>query len=167
MSRLKTAVQVAKGRKYSLGYGGIESTTRRRSPQRKTGPEINVLTPSKRDKATATVRDDRRNMTLLAWMIRRHLDNVSRFTPHFRISSDSDDPAVAKVNDTVRKLVSWHGRRRQFDALRRELSEAEAAWEAAGDAAWAAARVPARDAGRAAARKRQNKRLTQMVSRRI
>ena len=123
MSRLKTAVQVAKGRKYSLGYGGIESTTRRRSPQRKTGPEINVLTPSKRDKATATVRDDRRNMTLLAWMIRRHLDNVSRFTPHFRISSDSDDPAVAKVNDTVRKLVSWHGRRRQFDALGRHCRD--------------------------------------------
>jgi hypothetical protein len=56
-------------------------------------------------------------MSILAWMIRRHLDNVSRFTPHFRMKGDS--PEVAAVNDAVAKLLAWHGRKTNFDALKR------------------------------------------------
>ena len=117
MKRLRTSAQIVKGRQYSLGYGAVDDTSRRRTPKRRTGAEISVLTPRKREKASATARDDRRNMSLLAWMIRRHLDNVSRFTPHIRIPGDSDK--ITAVNDKVQMALAWHGRRRQFDALGR------------------------------------------------
>jgi capsid protein len=122
MGKLKTAVQIARGRKYSFGYNSIEDTTRRRNPQRRTSSEVHVLTPPKRERASATVRDDRRNMSILAWMIRRHMDNVSRFTPNFRVPGDTpgnEHPEIRELNATVRRLLRWHGRRRNFDALGR------------------------------------------------
>lgn len=110
--RLKTSNQIVSGRKYSLGYAAVDDTTRRRKVQTKTSSEISVLTGTKREKGSATARDDRRSMSLLAWMIRRHLDNVSRFTPHIRTGDDV-------VNAILRKALNWHARRRQFDALGR------------------------------------------------
>ena len=117
MSRLRTQADIARGRKYSLGYNAVDDTTRRRSVVPKTKNEISVLTPNKRDRASATARDDRRNMTILAWMIRRHLDNVSRFTPTFRLNGDA--PEIKTLNQARGKLLRWHSRRRQFDALGR------------------------------------------------
>ena len=118
MSRLKTQMQIVKGNRYSLSYSAIEDgTTKRRPTTARTSAESVVLTPPKRERAAATARDDRRNMSILAWMIRRHLDNVSRFTPHFRMNGDS--PEVAAVNDIVAKLLAWHGRKTNFDALKR------------------------------------------------
>jgi capsid protein len=121
MTRLKTQAEVVRGRKYSLGYGAVEDTTRRRKTVSKTQAELSILTPTKRDAASATVQEDRRNMTLLAWMIRRHLDNVSRFTPHFRLAAASPEgqAALEPINSTVRRLLTWHAHRRQFDALGR------------------------------------------------
>ncbi|MFH1496817.1 MAG: phage portal protein, partial [Verrucomicrobiota bacterium] len=109
--------QVARGRRYALGYNAVDDTTRRRKPTTRTTPEIDILTPRKRQTASATAREDRRNMSILAWMIRRHLDNVSRFTPHFRIAGDTDE--IRAVNAAVSKLLRWHARPRQFDALGR------------------------------------------------
>jgi len=119
--RLRTQAAVVKGNKYSLGYGSIDDTTRRRTPTRKTSAESFILTPPKREKGIATARDDRRNMSILAWMIRRHLDNVSRFTPHFRLSARTPEaqPEIDAVNAAVRNMLTWHGRRKQFDALGR------------------------------------------------
>lgn len=110
--RLKTTAQLVAGRKYGLGYNSVDDSLRRRKPQNRTAPEISALDGSKRERGSATARDDRRNMSLLAWMIRRHLDNVSRFTPHIRTGDDT-------VNAILRKALNWHGRRRQFDALGR------------------------------------------------
>ena len=115
--RLKTQAEIVSGRKYSFGYAAVDDTTRRRNTTRKTSPEISVLTSDKRERASATARDDRRNMTILAWMIRRHMDNVSRFTPHFRMPGDS--PEIRMVNDKVKMMLNWHAHRRQFDALGR------------------------------------------------
>jgi len=112
MTKLRTSSQIVRGRKYSLGYGAVDDTTRRRKPILYTSPESSVLTAPKREKASATARNDRRNMSLLAWMIRRHLDNVSRFTPHVRTGNDA-------VDSVIRKLLAWHARRSQFDALGR------------------------------------------------
>lgn len=112
--RLKSSLEIASQRK-AFGYGSIESTTKRRSPVTKTTSEVSVLTGAKRQTASATAREDRRNFSLLAWMIRRHLDNVSRFTPHFRIPGD--DKSVKEVNRIVKMLLDWHGRPRMFDAL--------------------------------------------------
>jgi len=117
MSRLRTQAAIVKGRRYSLGYNAVASTITRRTITRRTSSEADVLTPGKRDIGSATARDDRRNMSILAWMIRRHLDNVSRFTPHFRIGGKDD--ATKAINDAVHKLLRWHSRRRQFDALGR------------------------------------------------
>jgi capsid protein len=123
MSRkLKTAAELAGKRassKVFLSYGSIDDTMRRRRPTKRTSNEVAILPAVKREIAAATARDDRRNMTILAWMVRRHLDNVSRFTPHFRISDPAKDqnPKLDKLNATVRKLLAWHSRARQFDAL--------------------------------------------------
>ena len=119
---LKTQSQIVTGRRYSLGYNALDDTTRRRNPQRATSAESHILTSLKRDKASATVRDDRRNMSILAWMIRRHMDNVSRFTPNFRVpghTPDNQHPEIAALNATVRRLLRWHSSRRNFDALGR------------------------------------------------
>lgn len=109
---LKTSRQLTRTGKTSFGYNSIEDTTRRRKPVRRTSPEVVQLTAPKRQTASATARDDRRNFTILAWMIRRHLDNVSRFTAHIRTGNDD-------VNAVMRKLLDWHSRRNQFDALGR------------------------------------------------
>lgn len=111
-SKKQAASAKASAKRTSLSYRGIESTPNRRSPQRKTTHELHFMTGDKRQAASGTVRDDRRSFTLLAWMIRRHLDNVSRFTPHVNTGDD-------KLNSVVRRLLRWHGSRRQFDALGR------------------------------------------------
>lgn len=110
-------LNVRKGLQTMFGYQAVEDTTRRRSTTRKTSPESYILTPSKREIASATARDDRRSMSLLAWMVRKHLDNVSRFTPHFRLPGYS--PEARAVNAAVMRMLRWHSRRRQFDALGR------------------------------------------------
>jgi len=120
-TRLRTQSAVVKGNRYSLSYGAVDDTTRRRHPTRKTSSEIDILTPPKRERASATARDDRRNMTILAWMVRRHLDCVSRFTPHFRLSARTPEAQVEidAVNNAVRGMLTWHSRRSRFDALGR------------------------------------------------
>lgn len=118
MPRLRTAAEIAASRRgTALGYNAIVSTDRRRPVTSRTSSEGFYLTPAKREAASATVRDDRRNMSILAWMVRRHLDNVSRFTPHFRMPGDTQEATA--LNDIVRRLMRWHARRRNFDALGR------------------------------------------------
>jgi capsid protein len=115
--QLRTQAAIIKGNKYSLGYNAVEDTTKRRNTVKKTTAEVSVLTPIKRESASATAREDRRNFTILAWMVRRHLDNVSRFTPTFRMTGDA--PEIKAVNKAVKFMLDWHKRRRQFDALGR------------------------------------------------
>lgn len=117
MKKLRSSADIVAGRKYALGYNSIDSTITRRHIQKRTSPEITVLTSQKREQASATAREDRRNMSILAWMIRRHLDNVSRFTPTFRLPGDA--PEIKAVNAAVKQMLDWHGRRRQFDVLGR------------------------------------------------
>lgn len=117
MKQLRTQAQIVAGSKYSLGYNAVEDSTKRRNTVKRTSAEISVLTAPKRETASATAREDRRNFSILAWMIRRHLDNVSRFTPHFRMPGDSAE--IKAVNQKVKILLEWHSRRRQFDALGR------------------------------------------------
>ena len=117
--KLKTAVELAAARKgkTAFGYNAVVATDRRRPLQTRPTSEGFILTSKRREAAASTARDDRRNMTILAWMVRRHLDSVSRFTPHFRMPGDSEE--VRAVNATVKRLLDWHGRKRNFDALGR------------------------------------------------
>ena len=108
---LKTQFEIASNRK-SFSYRSIDDTQNRRRPQTKTSHELYMLPAAKRDRASATARDDRRNMSILAWMIRRHLDNVSRFTPYIHTGDDALDAVILK-------LLRWHAHRTRFDALGR------------------------------------------------
>jgi len=106
-----TAKKQPAGQK-ALSYEGIEHSPNRRTPKRNTSSETLMLDGPKKQAASGTVRDDRRNFTVLAWMIRRHIDGVSRFIPHIRTGDDN-------VNTVLSKLMRWHSKRRQFDALGR------------------------------------------------
>lgn len=117
--QLRTQAAIVKGARYSLSYQAVEDSPRRRPVTRKDVAEIVTLTSRKREIGSATARDDRRNMTVLAWMIRRHIGCVSRFTPMFRLSARGT-PAEAEVNAVnakVKAIMAWHGKRMQFDAL--------------------------------------------------
>ena len=121
-----SAALVAKPRKNThFGYNVLDDTTRRRSTQSKTSSEVLILTGPKRQRASATARDDRRNFTLLAWMIRKHISSVSRFMPRFYIPSKS--PEAQTVTDKVKLLMGWHGRRTHFDVLGRHNRD-ESMW---------------------------------------
>lgn len=119
MKQLRTQAAIVKGNRYSLGYQTTEDSPRRRPVTRRDVAEGVVLTRQKREIGSATARDDRRNMTILAWMIRRHIGCVSRFTPMFRLPTRTQGAAgeVAAVNSKVKALMAWHGKRSQFDAL--------------------------------------------------
>jgi capsid protein len=110
--QLKSAVQLTSNGKTAFSYRTLESTTSRRSPQTRTSHELVHLGRDKRERMSATVRDDRRSFTILAWMIRRHLDNVARFTPLVSTGAQA-------VDDAVSKLLRWHGTRLRFDSTGR------------------------------------------------
>ena len=121
--KLKTALSIAdkggsKGQQTKFAYNALVSTDRRRPLQTRPSTEGFILTPTKRDNASATVRDDKRNMTILAWMVRRHLDNVARFTPHIQFLGD-DTPEKRALIQKIQQLLHWHGLRKNFDALGR------------------------------------------------
>jgi len=117
--RLRTQAAIVRGSRYSLGYGAVEDSPRRRPVTRRAVSEGLTLNSRKREIGSATARDDRRNMTILAWMIRRHIGCVSRFTPMFRLSARGKpaENEIAVVNQKVKTLMTWHGKRAQFDAL--------------------------------------------------
>ena len=102
----------------ALAYNGLVDTGNRRQVTKRTTHELYHLPVFRRQTSSATTRDQRRNFTPLAWMIRRHLDNVSAFTPHIKTG-------VPAVDLAVRECLKWHARPENFDALRRH-SRAEA-----------------------------------------
>ena len=92
----------------AFGYPSLDDSNRRRKTSKRTTHELYQLPSYKRQTASATARDQKRAFSTLAWMIRRHLDNVSRFTPHVQTGND-------KVDECLRKLFKWHALRQNFD----------------------------------------------------
>lgn len=104
-------VPVATRSAYS--YPGIEDNGgRRRRVTSRTTHELAQLPGYKRQTMSATVRDQKRAFNILAWMIRRSLDNVSRFTPHV-------DTGDLDVDDALNKCLEWHALKKNFDAMGR------------------------------------------------
>jgi len=93
-------------------YDAVETTGRRKAPRTRVVAEHVVLPDSKRVKMLATVQDQIRNASVAAWMVRRHLDYVSRFRLQFRTGDDSLDQLVTRIFD-------WHGKPRNFDVAGR------------------------------------------------
>jgi capsid protein len=96
------------GRITSFEYNAVVDKGRRQAPKTKRTSEGVVLTDVKRQKLIATAEDQARNMSLIAWMIRKHLDYVSVF--NFNFNSDKDD-----LNTLVRRIFKWHGAPKNFD----------------------------------------------------
>lgn len=104
-SGTKAAIQ---GRIKTFGYDGVTDKGRRRKPGTRPKHEDAILTKSKRLKMLATTQDQLRNHALVAWMVRKHLDYVSRFKLQFKTGNDALDAAV-------NSLFRWHARPNNFD----------------------------------------------------
>jgi len=96
----------------ALDYDAIAAKGRRRAPSNKLAAEHVVLPQSKRSKLLATIQDQIRNASLAAWMVRRHLDYVSRFRFQFRSGNEGLDKLVTRLFD-------WHAQPRNFDVAGR------------------------------------------------
>ncbi len=108
----KKPIQAKASGRVALDYDATKTTGRRRQPSTRIAAEHVVLPSSGRNKLLATVQDQQRNASLAAWMIRRHLDYVSKFRMQFRSKSP-------ELNALVSRLFSWHAKPRNFDIAER------------------------------------------------
>lgn len=99
-----------------FGYDAAEDRDRRKVPKVRTGTEDSVLPVKKRDKLTANARDLNRNMSTVAWMIRRHLDYVAAF--EFQGRSGDDD-----IDNALEKWMTSASKRESFDVAGRHRRE--------------------------------------------
>ena len=100
----------SKGRKaaQALDYDATKTTGRRRRPSSRLAAEHVILPQHNRGLLLSTVQDQQRNAALAAWMIRRHLDYVSRFK--FLFQHDNQ-----LLMNQVNALFDWHAQPFNFD----------------------------------------------------
>lgn len=96
----------------SFEYDAIVDKKRRRAPATKVKHESIVLNEKKRTKLLATAQDQVRNHSLVAWMVRKHLDYVSSFHFNFR-TPDAD------LNKLVNRIFDWHSSAKEIDVSQR------------------------------------------------
>ena len=97
---------------FTFGYNATEDRGHRTAPRTRVYHEGEVLTKYKRTKLTATTQDQIRNHSLVAWMVRKHLDYVSKF--HFSFRTGKPD-----LDAIVNRIFRWHGAPRNIDFLGR------------------------------------------------
>ena len=97
---------------YELSYQATQSKGRRQAPQTRTKSEDLVLKSGARRKLLATARDQQRNFAVLGWMLRKHLDYVSKFDPLVKTGSD-------ELDEWLNKALKRHGKKRNFDVAGR------------------------------------------------
>jgi capsid protein len=95
-----------------FGYNAVQDKNRRQAPQTRVKAEEEVLNKSKRTRMLATAQDQMRNLSLVAWMVRKHLDYVSSFHVSFRTEKEP-------VDKLVNEILEWHGAPQNFDFLGR------------------------------------------------
>lgn len=115
----------------ALSYDAVTTTTRRRPPRTDVKSEDDHLNASDRRKLVSTTRDLRRNYSLAAWAIRKHLDYVAC---HSFQSKNGDE----KLDNSIEKLVRWWELPKNFDlsarhGLHRYIRIAEASRTVDGD----------------------------------
>jgi hypothetical protein len=98
--------------RFYFGYNAVQDKNRRQAPQTRVKTEDEVLNKSKRTKMLATAQDQMRNLSLVAWMVRKHLDYVSSFHASFRTEKEP-------VDKLVNEILDWHGAPDNFDFLGR------------------------------------------------
>lgn len=97
---------------FHFGYAAVEDKQRRAPPKTRVYHEGEVLTDTKRRKVQATAQDQVRNLALVAWMVRKHLDYVAKFHVSFR-TGEKD------LDTLVNRILRWHGQPRNLDYLGR------------------------------------------------
>jgi len=97
---------------FQFGYNATEDKGRRQTPRPRVYHESEVLTKVKRRKLQATAQDQARNLSLVAWMVRKHLDYVAKFHISFR----TDKP---ELDEIVNRIFRWHGRPKNLDYMQR------------------------------------------------
>ena len=97
---------------FHFGYNATEDRGKRQAPKTRVYHEAAVLTPVKRGKLQATAQEQIRNHSLPAWMVRKHLDYVSKF--HISFKTDKAD-----LDTLVNRIFRWHGRPRNLDLCMR------------------------------------------------
>jgi capsid protein len=102
-----------------FGYDALAEKGRRQTSRSATHSEDAILTRAGRTKAQATTRDLIRNITIAGWMVRCHLDYVSRFSFQARTGDDA-------LDDQIERLVERDSLRTNFD-VRGRLSRSKAA----------------------------------------
>ena len=93
---------------FHFGYNAVEDKGRRQAPQTRVRHESDILTSTKRTKLLATAQDQARNHALVAWMVRKHLDYVSKF--HISFRTDKPD-----LDTLVNRIFRWHGKPGNLD----------------------------------------------------
>lgn len=115
-------------------YDALDDRGRRRPAKSRTASEDYHLKGSKRRSVQATTRDVYRNFTLVKWMVRKHLDYVTRF----RYQAQTKDEGL---NRDLEEFIEIASGRQSFDIagrhpLRRGIRLLEACATVDGDAGW-------------------------------
>jgi capsid protein len=97
---------------FQFGYAAIEDKNRRKAPSRRVRHEQIELPQRNRDKLQATAQQQARDHSLVAWMVRKHLDYVSKFHVSFRTERD-------ELDLLVNRIFKWHGHPRNLDFMGR------------------------------------------------
>jgi capsid protein len=96
----------------ALDYDATTTTGRRRQPSTRIAAEHVILPEGKRTKLLATAQDQVRNASIAAWMVRRHMDYVSKFKFQFRTGKE-------QLDLLINRLFDWHARPKNFDIAER------------------------------------------------
>jgi capsid protein len=98
--------------RFHFGYNAVEDKSRRQAPTRRVRHEAEVLKKYNRERLIATAQEQARNHALVAWMVRKHLDYVSKFHFSFRTGKPG-------LDNLVNRIFRWHGRPGNLDFGRR------------------------------------------------
>jgi len=103
-----TILDSPRGGKCMFEYEATQTSPHRAAPKVSIKNSDDELSRNKRKIASATTLDEVKNGALLAWMIRRHIDYVSRFEINFRSGN-------AALDEKVHSLLAWHRRRANWE----------------------------------------------------
>lgn len=95
-----------------FNYQATQDKGRRQAPASRTRSEDVTLKPSARRKLLATARDQARNMSIVGWMVRRHVDYVSKFEPLVKTGDKA-------LDEWLDRALAEHGKKRNFDVAKR------------------------------------------------
>jgi len=105
--------------KTNLRYGNVVPNKRRKLPSGKITSESVQIGRKDRDQSQANAQQQMRDLSLLAWMVRRHLDYVSSFRFNFKTAADEADAAKVALDDYIHTLFNWHAIPDRFDVAAR------------------------------------------------